>query len=171
MKPITSSNNISWHISANSTSNKRRRKKTISRFYIITQTHNVLQVQGICCCKYSNPTEICDWTKVLCKRNSTFSSISFSIRCVLVVAFYSCQFLVKPLETEDEKTEKQKNLIKQKWFHIFGKPNTYIYLYKKPWKNLRDGESSNWPTWQKQSKLILLNVCLCVSTSCAACVD
>ena len=65
--------------------------------------------------------------------NVTINDSFLCFRCVPPVppVFCSCcQFLVNPLETEDEKTEKQKNLIKQKWFYVFGKPSSYIDLYK-----------------------------------------
>ena len=56
--------------------------------------------------------------------------VLFQVCCQQLCFFVTdcCQFLVNPLETEDEKTEKQKNLIKQRWLYVFGKPNTYNHL-------------------------------------------
>ena len=57
-----------------------------------------------------------------------FRFVSGMLLAVVLFVTDCCQFLVNPLETEDEKTEKQKNLIKQRWLYVFGKPNTYNHL-------------------------------------------
>ena len=107
--------------------------------------------------------------------NVTINDSFLCFRCVPPVppVFCSCcQFLVNPLETEDEKTEKQKNLIKQKWFYVFGKPSSYIDLYKnlkgKKLRNERILKLTNLtkkqnPNLQTESECVSTCVCVCAT--------